>query len=123
MGHSLTTTYVIVWLVCALGSTVRFFRRSVPFRQKWIPRVALFNVLVIGGFLLALAIRDEEPFAQLILGSAAIAFLVFLVVTRISVCPACGTVARPDNLLSRPKYCTRRGARLDIPNITSSPGP
>lgn len=112
MGNALPTLYFIAWLVCAVGTTAVLFRASVAFRRRWFHRIALFNVIVIGGLLVALTFHDTTERRNWIFVVPVVA-LIAIAVTRARVCPTCGSITQPQNFWSTPQFCRRCGARLD----------
>jgi len=113
MDHRLTEIYCIVWGTCAVGSPLLLYGRSAAFRQKWFPRVAMFNVLTIGGLLLVLAVQEGDPRKNLIFFVPVLALIAFSV-TRTRVCGACGTISQPPNLWTPPQFCRKCGAKLEV---------
>jgi hypothetical protein len=112
MDHRLTEIYFIVWGVCAVGSPALLYGRSAAFRQKWLPRVAMFNVVAIGGLLLVLALQNGDLRHNVVFIAIPLAVLV-LVATRMRVCPGCGAISQPQNLWTVPLFCRKCGAKLD----------
>lgn len=103
--------YFAVWLMLA-GVSLLFSLSAEPAKKKiWNPWIGLFNLLVIGGFLVVFSIKGGGGYFTIFL-------LVFLVVIgylgifRTRVCERCGKTAQPDFTGKAARYCSRCGAEL-----------
>lgn len=109
MNETILAIYLSVWLACAVGSVLFFWGRSPQFKKRWHRRVAAFDVIVIGGMLIAATIPHWR---MLFFFAGASLFIGWVAVFQTRVCPSCGKVSQPANLVSAPNFCRKCGMRL-----------
>jgi amino acid transporter len=117
MNSTLVVVYLVVWAVCAVGSVVVFLRRDPQFTLRWYRRVAGFNFVVIGGFLLVLVAQMSPPWWYLVFFIGVALFIGWVSLFQTRVCPQCGKISQPDNLVTAPTFCRKCGARLDRSDV------
>ena len=115
MDRILTATYLVVWLVLAVGTTI-FLKRQTPLQKKhWQPRLSLLAVAVVGGFMIAFCISSGQVLAGCV-AFVLVAGMAYLGLTRGRMCGQCGTGAWAG-FGSAPTYCSRCGAPLTPNNV------
>ncbi|MDH3625704.1 MAG: hypothetical protein OES69_11565 [Myxococcales bacterium] len=110
MNETLFAIYFPIWFALVIGTWLFFRGRDSAFKKRWYRRVSAFNVTVIVGMIVLMAIPMSLPFA--ILGAAMLP-LMWIPIYRTRVCLACGKVCQPENLITPQKFCSKCGAGLD----------
>ena len=113
MNPALVTVYFVVWAACAVGSVAFFWHRDPTFKRRWYRRVSAFNIVVIGGFILVLVAQMSPPWWSFAIFLGMTLFIGWVNVFQTRVCPQCGKISQPDNLITAPSFCRKCGARLD----------
>jgi len=98
--------YFIVWTVLAVGSLILYrIRRDAEFRVRWHARISLAAGILILAFMF-LAVPSWQSFL-FVAGFGGL--IVYLSVTRTTICKNCGRIIQPINLVQRAEYCPRCG--------------
>jgi VIT1/CCC1 family predicted Fe2+/Mn2+ transporter len=112
MNATLLLVYFAIWLALAIG-TFLFFRGKDPaFKKRWHRRVAVFNVSIIGGMLL-LMVALMGHWEATVIFAAAFLYFMWVAVFRTRVCPGCGRLCQPQNLITPEKFCSKCGTALE----------
>jgi len=103
--------YFVIWFALAIGTFLFFMGRDPAFKHRWYRRVSVFNMAVIGGMLILLAV----PFGLVAVAVCTVATLYFLwlAVFQIRVCLGCGKLCQPRNLITAEKFCGKCGTALE----------
>lgn len=103
--------YFIAWVILVVASTLFSARRGPSFKKRWHARITLFNIVVIGSFMVFIVSRWGGAVASLLVVVAVVA-MGYLSVTRVLVCESCGRTNQPQNLITAPEHCLKCGAKL-----------
>jgi hypothetical protein len=110
MNETLFVIYFPIWIACVIGTWLFFRGRDPAFKKHWYRRVSAFNLTLIGGMIVLMAIPMSLPFA---IFGAAFLLLMWIPISRTRVCLGCGKVCQPENLITPQKFCSKCGASLD----------
>jgi hypothetical protein len=113
VNPKLMMVYFVVWTVCAVGTTVLFWRRDPAFKRRWHRPIAIFNTVVIGGFILVFVAQMAPPWWVFLIFLGTLLFIGWVSVFQTRVCAQCGKICQPDNLVTAPRFCRSCGAKLD----------
>ena len=111
MNETLFIAYFVIWFALAIGTFLFFRGRDPAFKHRWYRRVSGFNMAVIGGMIVLLAV----PFGPIVVAVSLVATLYFLWVTifQTRVCLGCGKISQPGNLITPQKFCNKCGTALE----------
>jgi hypothetical protein len=101
--------YFLVWLILAVGSFMLFWRKGPEFKKCYYHKVALFNILVIGIFMLVIAWPYPVGLALVLFGGGIIGFWGF---KYVKICASCGLVVQ-QNPFNPVNICWKCGSNLN----------
>jgi hypothetical protein len=111
MNETLVIAYFVIWFALAIGTFLFFMGRDPAFKTRWHRRVAVFNVAVIGGMIILLAVPLGS--AAVALSTVATLYFLWVAVFQIRVCLGCGQLCQPRNLITAEKFCGKCGTALE----------
>jgi len=98
--------YFIVWVVLAIGSLILYrVRRDAEFRIRWHAKISLAVGIIIGAFMF-LAVPS---WTSLFFIGGFGGLIVYLSVTKTTICKSCGRIIQPIHLVQRARHCPHCG--------------
>jgi|GEM_PF-3010323 len=98
--------YFIVWITIAIGFFILYrVRRDAAFRIRWHARITLIGSIIILAFMFLV-----DPSWQTLLFVAGFGgLIIYLNITKTTICKACGKIVQGTQLIYRAKHCPHCG--------------
>ena len=120
-SETLFLAYFPVWAILAVGQLLFLRGRSPSEKKYWHPRLSLLNLIVIGGFMVAIVASSQQWLAVVATALMVVA-IGLLLLTRVTICDQCGATVQPRSLLFAAKFCPKCGSPVS-PARLSDPRP
>lgn len=111
-AEALFPWYFLTFAILAISQYLFLHGRSPREKRYWFPRLSILNLLVIGGFLVAIILASGQ-WLSLFLLVPFLAIFGYLGLTRIVICQRCGATVQPQYLVEPSQFCPRCGAELE----------
>jgi DNA-directed RNA polymerase subunit RPC12/RpoP len=100
--------YFGVWTALAVGTSILYWvRRDAEFRIRWYARIGLVTGVLIGLFMFLAAPALIVLLLMVFFGGC----MIYLSISKTTICTKCGKIVQPDRLVLRVNFCPRCGGK------------
>ncbi|MBA2344926.1 MAG: hypothetical protein H0V83_07580 [Rubrobacter sp.] len=112
-SDTLFSVFMVAGLVLMITSFILFhLNKNARFKRKYFP----WFMILVGVLFIAVVIGLGAPLKYFLLIALLVASITFLDIRGTRFCDDCGRTIRNPLPFSRPEYCPKCGAKLDVGN-------